>query len=150
MTSFQTLCSSLLLFFEIYFRNCHKKNLLHHSNNDGIVRNLLTIYFIFFLVNMFIAIPEHHMSSGVHQTVGNCDIYDTDLTGHKRQVRIWKLRNVSNERASMACEFKFIKQHIHSSLKHFLTVMRFFQHSAFGNSNNFFKFINMQPKICGE
>ena len=59
-------------------------------------------------MNMFIAIPEHHMSSGVHQTIGSCDIYDTDLTGHKRQVRIWKLQNVSNERASVAYEHKTI------------------------------------------
>ena len=38
------------------------------------------------LANMIFGVPEHHMSTGVHQVVGECDVFDTDMTGHKRQV----------------------------------------------------------------
>lgn len=50
------------------------------------VRFLITLYFIFFVVNMSVAVPENHMSTGVHQTVGECNEYATDMAGHQRQV----------------------------------------------------------------
>lgn len=64
------------------------KNLLHQRSNsgDGMVRFLLTLYFIFFVANMSVSVPENHMSTGVHQTVGDCNEYATDLAGHNRQV----------------------------------------------------------------
>ena len=71
-----------------FYRNKDKKNLLHKSDDDtdGMIRKLLTVYFTFFVLNMAISTPENHMSTGVHQIVGDCDIFDTDLAGHKRQV----------------------------------------------------------------
>ena len=53
------------------------------------IRKLLTVYFTFFVLNMAISTPENHMSTGVHQIVGDCDIFDTDLAGHKRQVLLY-------------------------------------------------------------
>ena len=71
-----------------YFRKNSKKNVLYQTNTDAdaIIRNLMTIHFIFFVANMFISIPENHMSTGVHQIIGDCKMYDTDLAGHQRQV----------------------------------------------------------------
>ena len=62
--------------------------MLHKSegDSDGIIRKLLIVYFAFFVINMAISTPENHVSTGVHQVVGDCDIFDTDLAGHKRQV----------------------------------------------------------------
>ena len=77
-----------------YFRKNSKKNVLYQTNTDAdaIIRNLMTIHFIFFVANMFISIPENHMSTGVHQIIGDCKMYDTDLAGHQRQVSIFKTK----------------------------------------------------------
>ena len=53
---------------------------------EEVIRILLTIYFMFFVGNMIISIPENHMSTGIHQTVGDCQEYQKDLAGHSRQV----------------------------------------------------------------
>ena len=43
-------------------------------------------YFVYLLLNMVVGIPEAHISTGVHQTVGPCDVMDKDISGHERQV----------------------------------------------------------------
>ena len=58
---------------------------------EEVIRILLTIYFMFFVGNMIISIPENHMSTGIHQTVGDCQEYQKDLAGHSRQVRTYLL-----------------------------------------------------------
>ena len=64
------------------------KNLLYNKPKaDRSVRIFFTMYFIYLFVNMVVGVPENHMSTGVHQVVGECDVYDTDMAGHKRQVR---------------------------------------------------------------
>ena len=35
---------------------------------------------------MIFGIPEDHISTGVHQTLGPCDVMDNDISGHERQV----------------------------------------------------------------
>ena len=63
------------------------KNLLFNNRKaDRKLRIFFTIYFIYLFVNMLVGVPENHMSSGVHQIVGDCEVYDTDMAGHKRQV----------------------------------------------------------------
>ena len=73
----------------IYFQNADEqngKNLLKRSSGDGLIKLFFTFFFVFFVANMIISVPENHMSTGVHQTVGDCNEFDLDLTGHKRQV----------------------------------------------------------------
>ena len=48
----------------------------------------MTLHFVFFVANMIVSIPENHMSTGVHQIIGDCKMYDNDLAGHQRQVLI--------------------------------------------------------------
>ena len=65
------------------------KNLLHRLKSvDEIIRVLLTVYFMFLVGNMIVSTPENHMSSGIHQTVGDCKIFQNDLAGHQRQVKM--------------------------------------------------------------
>ena len=74
----------------MYFRKKSKKNVLYQTNTDAdaIIRYLMTIHFVFFVANMIVSVPENHMSTGVHQIIGDCKMYDTDLAGHQRQVSI--------------------------------------------------------------
>ena len=46
----------------------------------------MVMYFIYLLLNMVVGSPEDHVSTGVHQTVGACDVFDKDISGHERQV----------------------------------------------------------------
>jgi len=51
---------------------------------------LLTIclewYFIFLSINMLGADPSNHLSTGIHQELGDCNVTAQDLSGHYRQV----------------------------------------------------------------
>ena len=91
LPTFRTLISCITVYsFHIYFLAANEKeekNLLFSKRKvDQSVRIFFTLYFIYMLANMIFGVPEHHMSTGVHQVVGECDVYDTDMTGHKRQV----------------------------------------------------------------
>merc|ERR1719153_1400439 len=43
-------------------------------------------YFMFLSLNMMSSDPTTHLSTGVHQSRGNCSVTAQDLTGHYRQV----------------------------------------------------------------
>ena len=95
------------------YRSKNKKNLLHKSEDDtdAIIRKLLTVYFTFFVINMAISTPENHMSTGVHQIVGDCDIFDTDLAGHKRQVLLhYHLKEEIVALFTFSDRFTFVKR----------------------------------------
>lgn len=63
------------------------KNLMYQiKHGDNFIKLWLTVYYIYLFLNMLIAVPEDHMSSGVHQIIGDCDIFDNDMAGHRRQV----------------------------------------------------------------
>ena len=51
------------------------------------MKTFLTLYFLYLVANMLIGVPENHVSAGVHQTVGPCNVTDVDLAGHSRQVQ---------------------------------------------------------------
>ena len=53
---------------------------------DTLASTFMTLYFAYLLANMLIGVPENHVSTGVHQTVGPCNVTDLDLAGHERQV----------------------------------------------------------------
>lgn len=53
---------------------------------DNLPRLGLTLYFAFLALNMAFANPEAHLSTGVHQTIGPCDVMERDLAGQLRQV----------------------------------------------------------------
>merc|ERR1719277_1416271 len=57
---------------------------------DTVIGLLMTLYFLYLLVNMVVGVPQDHISTGVHQTVGPCDVRDTDISGHERQVYLCK------------------------------------------------------------
>ena len=91
LPTLRTLISCITVYsFHIYFLAADEKdekNLLFNKRKvDRSVRIFFTLYFIYMLANMIFGVPEHHMSTGVHQVVGECDVFDTDMTGHKRQV----------------------------------------------------------------
>merc|ERR1712062_127834 len=80
------------------------KNILYQKptkQHDKKIKNLFTFYFLFFVVNMMICDPEDHMSTGIHQAVGDCKIYDTDMAGHQRQVFL--CQNDFNEDFNFDC-----------------------------------------------
>ena len=52
------------------------------------MKTFLTLYFLYLLANMLVGVPENHVSAGVHQTVGPCNVTDVDLAGHSRQVSV--------------------------------------------------------------
>ena len=93
LPTIRTLLACILVYtILIYVLNTDEKdgkNLLFNKRKaDRSVRIFFTLYFIYLFVNMIVGVPENHMSTGVHQVVGDCDVYDTDMAGHKRQVRI--------------------------------------------------------------
>ena len=51
---------------------------------------LLTIslewYFLLLVANLFSSDPTRHVSTGVHQPLGDCEVREADLAGHLRQV----------------------------------------------------------------
>ena len=44
---------------------------------------------------MVMGVPEAHISTGVHQTLGPCDVFDKDISGHERQVYLCRFENES-------------------------------------------------------
>ena len=58
----------------------------YHSLIFQVVGLVMVMYFIYLLLNMVLGSPEDHISTGVHQTVGPCDVFDKDISGHERQV----------------------------------------------------------------
>ena len=56
------------------------------SGADSLLKTFVTLYFVYLVANMLIGVPESHVSTGVHQTVGPCNVTDADLAGHSRQV----------------------------------------------------------------
>ena len=58
----------------------------YHSLIFQVVGFAMAMYFIYLLLNMVLGSPEDHISAGVHQTVGPCDVFDKDISGHERQV----------------------------------------------------------------
>ena len=58
----------------------------YHSLTFQVVGLAMVMYFIYLLLNMVVGSPEDHVSTGVHQTVGACDVFDKDISGHERQV----------------------------------------------------------------
>jgi len=53
---------------------------------DKMIGLLMITYFLYLLANMVVGVPQDHISTGVHQTVGPCDVMDKDISGHERQV----------------------------------------------------------------
>ena len=43
-------------------------------------------YFLLLVANMFSSDPSRHVSTGVHQELGDCEVRAADLAGHLRQV----------------------------------------------------------------
>ena len=58
------------------------------SGADSFLKTFVTLYFVYLVANMLIGVPESHVSTGVHQTVGPCNVTDADLAGHSRQVAL--------------------------------------------------------------
>ena len=91
LPTIRTLLACIFVYIAlIYILNTDEKNgknlLFNNRKADRNVRIFFTLYFIYLFVNMIVGVPENHLSTGVHQVVGECDVYDTDLAGHKRQV----------------------------------------------------------------
>ena len=61
-------------------------DILTDHGADSLVKTFLTLYFAYLVGNMVVGAPEAHVSAGVHQTVGPCNVTDIDLAGHERQV----------------------------------------------------------------
>ena len=59
---------------------------LYGSSSDRIMMISLMGYFLYIFVNMILGVPENHISTGVHQTIGDCGVKALDLSGHERQV----------------------------------------------------------------
>jgi hypothetical protein len=53
---------------------------------DKLIATCLALYYTFLAANMFLGRPEAHISSGVHQEVGDCSVTAEDVSGHLRQV----------------------------------------------------------------
>lgn len=53
---------------------------------DKVIGLVMIAYFGYLLLNMVYGVPEDHISTGVHQTYGPCDVFDKDISGHERQV----------------------------------------------------------------
>ena len=70
------------------FANRKPSSASSSSSWDSLPKNVLTLYFALLVANMAYSTPETHMSTGVHQTVGPCNVRDTDLAGQERQVKI--------------------------------------------------------------
>ena len=69
--------------------NQHPKPKSANTSTDIFVTLLklsILIYFIVLAVIMAVGQPEKHISIGIHQTVGPCDVIDYDLSGHPRQL----------------------------------------------------------------
>ena len=66
--------------------NLYFNDILTDHGADSLVKTLLTLYFAYLVGNMVVGAPEAHVSTGVHQTVGPCNVTDIDLAGHERQV----------------------------------------------------------------
>jgi len=56
----------------------------------------LAIYYTFLTLNMSFGSPESHLSTGVHQEVGDCNIEAPDITGHLRQVYLCKEKHTQD------------------------------------------------------
>merc|ERR550519_227419 len=56
-----------------------------HWTNLLLAASLAT-YFTFLGVNMLVTDPATHVSTGVHQTLGDCSVTERDFAGHLRQV----------------------------------------------------------------
>ena len=61
-------------------------HLLTTRSFDTLLSRSLALYFAFLALNMVVARPETHVSTGVHQTVGPCDVRALDLARQERQV----------------------------------------------------------------
>ncbi|XP_023326089.1 uncharacterized protein LOC111699610 [Eurytemora carolleeae] len=59
-------------------------------------------YYTFMTANMGLGNPESHISSGVHQEYGDCNITAPDITGHLRQVYLCRETHVQD--FSFDCE----------------------------------------------
>merc|ERR1712179_410595 len=57
-----------------------------NKSTDKLVGVMMTLYFLHLLLNMILGKPEAHISSGVHQTIGPCDVTAKDISGFERQV----------------------------------------------------------------
>ena len=55
-----------------------------------IINLMLVLYFGYMLANMVYAVPENHVSTGVHQETGDCGVMAKDISGHLRQVYLCK------------------------------------------------------------
>ncbi len=53
---------------------------------DSLPRIAISLYFLYLLANMAVGVPEAHVTTGVHQTVGPCNVTALDLAGLERQV----------------------------------------------------------------
>jgi len=84
---------SLLLVLTIYLFTINKgfahrspdRN-LNTSLTNWVVVMFLEWYYLFLSVNMLGADPASHLSTGVHQEIGDCSVRAPDITGHERQV----------------------------------------------------------------
>ena len=52
---------------------------------DWLGRGAVSVYLLMLALNMALFVPETHVSVGVHQIPGPCNIQDTDITGVARQ-----------------------------------------------------------------
>jgi len=59
---------------------------LNLSLTNWVLVMFLEWYFLFLAVNMLGANPAKHLSTGVHQELGDCSVRAPDITGHERQV----------------------------------------------------------------
>jgi len=84
-------------------RNKDSKDILQPrcKTMDKVIGMAMVLYFVYLLLNMVYGVPEDHVSTGVHQTVGPCDVMDKDISGHERQVYL--CRESYNEDFSFDC-----------------------------------------------
>ena len=59
-------------------------------------------YFLLLVANMFSSDPTQHLSTGVHQQLGDCARREADLAGHMRQVFL--CRETHSQDWSLDCD----------------------------------------------
>ena len=59
-------------------------------------------YFLLLVANLFSSDPTRHVSTGVHQELGDCQVREADLAGHLRQVFL--CRETHSQDWSLQCD----------------------------------------------
>jgi len=83
----RSLLAAIFLFSSVtayHWPRRHPTSTPHWTNL--LLASTLAAYFTFLGVNMLVTDPASHVSTGVHQTRGDCSVEERDFAGHLRQV----------------------------------------------------------------